>query len=231
MTQRPNPLQRLWYQIFPRVPDFHGMVCEQADCLLEAIRCLQAYLSNPQPEKAADIRDCVRRGHRLRRRNEELLLRSFITPIDREDIFNMILRTDHVFDYVKTALREIEALELRGDQWMQSILVHLANGAQELANGIRVFSESPARAGPPAQAIRAAERHVEKIYRKALIDMYKGEGHQRLLHEIEQGDLRHCAEALIEVMKRREIYRHLSNAADRLAHAGSQLYDMSVKYA
>lgn len=230
-TFQTNPLLRLWYRVFPRVPDFHGLTSEQASCLLDAIRSLQAYLSNPQPEKAAAIRDCVRLGHHLRQRNEDLLLRSFITPIDREDIFAMILRIDHVFDYVKTALREIEALDLRGDQWMQSILVQLANGAQELADGIRVFSDDPAAAGPPAKAIRSAERHVEKIYRKALIDMYKGDGHEQLLHEIEAGDLRHCAEALIDLMKRREVYRHLSNAADRLAHAGAQLYDMSVKYA
>ena len=142
----------------------------------------------------------------------------------------MIVRVDHIFDYVETALREIETLGLQGDQWMQSMLVQLANGSQELAKGIDLFREEPERAAGPAAAIREAERRVEKIYQQALGDMYKGSGHARLLDEIEGGDLRHCAEALICLMKRREVYRHLSNAADRLAHAGAQLHDMSVKY-
>jgi hypothetical protein len=36
---------------------------------------------------------------------------------------------------------------------------------------------------------------------------------------------------VIEVFKRREIYRHLSNAADRLAHAASVLHDIVVQIA
>jgi hypothetical protein len=33
----------------------------------------------------------------------------------------------------------------------------------------------------------------------------------------------------MEVFKRREIYRHLSNAGDRVAHAGECLHDIVVK--
>lgn len=231
MNEAPdNLMTRLWYRIFPRVPDFHGLVQEQAICLVEAVRALQAYLVNPRPEKAHDIRDCITREHSLRQRNEGLLLRSFITPIDREDIANMILRTDHIFDYIETALREIEALELQGDQWMQSMLVQLANGARELSDGIDLFRQHPELAGKPAVAIREAERHIEKIYQQALTDMYRGDGLEQMLRDIETHGLRHCAEAVIGLMKRREVYRHLSNAADRMAHAGAQLHDMSVKY-
>ena len=225
-----NALIRLWHRIFPQVPDFHGLIQEQAVCLVESVRALQAYLGNPQQAKTHAIRDCIERGHQLRRRNEEQLLRSFITPIDREDIANMIVRVDHVFDYIEAALRETETLGLQGDQWMQSMLVQLANGSQELSDGIDRFKQAPGLAAAPAAAIREAERHVEKIYQQALGDMHKGSGHEHLLAEIEGGDLRHCAEALICLMKRREVYRHLSNAADRLAHAGAQLHDMSVKY-
>ncbi len=35
----------------------------------------------------------------------------------------------------------------------------------------------------------------------------------------------------MEAFKRREVYRHMSNAADRLAHAGATLYDIVVKIA
>ena len=36
---------------------------------------------------------------------------------------------------------------------------------------------------------------------------------------------------MTEIMKRREVYRHLSNGADRLAHAGQTLHDIIVKIA
>ena len=38
-------------------------------------------------------------------------------------------------------------------------------------------------------------------------------------------------EYVMEAFKRREVYRHMSNAADRLAHAGATLYDIVVKIA
>jgi len=34
---------------------------------------------------------------------------------------------------------------------------------------------------------------------------------------------------VLEIFKRREVYRHLSNAADRLARAGEVLHDIVVK--
>ena len=34
---------------------------------------------------------------------------------------------------------------------------------------------------------------------------------------------------VIEIFKKREVYRHLANMADRLAHAGDTLHDIVVK--
>ena len=42
---------------------------------------------------------------------------------------------------------------------------------------------------------------------------------------------RECVEFVIDRIKRREVYRHLSNAAERLARVGETLHDLSVKYA
>jgi hypothetical protein len=42
--------------------------------------------------------------------------------------------------------------------------------------------------------------------------------------------VRACLDFVITRIKRREVYRHLSNAADRLAHAGEALRDISIKY-
>lgn len=61
-----------------------------------------------------------------------------------------------------------------------------------------------------AGTARRAERRVEKLYRKALVDLFQGEEY-------------------INMFKRREIYRHLSNAVDRMAHSANTLHDIIVK--
>jgi uncharacterized protein Yka (UPF0111/DUF47 family) len=41
--------------------------------------------------------------------------------------------------------------------------------------------------------------------------------------------LQHAMASVIRIFKRREVYRHMSNAADRLARAGEVLHDIVVK--
>ena len=39
-----------------------------------------------------------------------------------------------------------------------------------------------------------------------------------------------CFEAVVQILKRREVYRHLSNAADRVASAAETLHAIVVKW-
>ena len=77
---------------------------------------------------------------------------------------------------------------------------------------------------------REAERRVEDLYRDALADMFQGEEYTRLSATEESPSVRACLDFVVNRIKRREVYRHLSNAADRLARAGEALRDISIKY-
>ena len=57
---------------------------------------------------------------------------------------------------------------------------------------------------------RKAERKAEKSYRRAIAALFQGDDY-------------------ITMFKRREIYRHLSNAADRMANCANTLHDIVVK--
>ena len=225
-----NWLMRAWYRVFPRVPDFHSMVGEQADCLVQAFQALEDYIDDAQEARAKQLRDCVSDGHGLRQRNLDTLLRAYITPIDREDIHILIIRVDHVFDYVKTALREMETLGVSGDRWMRAMVDQLQEGSADLTRALDNFKRAPRLAAEPAEHVRHIERHVEKLYREALADMFGGEAYRQLVTKLDANSQKDSLDFIIDLMKRREVYRHLSNAADRLAHVGEQLHDMSVKY-
>ena len=53
-------------------------------------------------------------------------------------------------------------------------------------------------------------RKAERAYRLALAELFQGTGY-------------------INMFKRREIYRHLSNTADRIATCADMLHDITVK--
>ncbi len=110
---------------------------------------------------------------------------------------------------------------------------HMRVGTKALQKGFKLLKKDPAKAEMSAQVAIKAERNVEKFYRKALAELFnmkvytKATGNDKngLCAEVEVVALEH----VMETFKRREIYRHMSNAADRLARTGNTLHDIIVK--
>lgn len=221
---------RAWHAVFPQVPDFQGMLVEQSRLLEGALSALQAFLEQAGADRAREVRRRVTDGRSFARSNLDRLHSTFITRIDREDIYLLITRVDHVFDYAETSARELEVLEVGADKWMKKMVAELQQGAAALTEGFQRFREHPEQAESCAARARRAERAVETLYRKALAEMFAGKEYRHLVSTEDALSGKNCVEFLVDRIKRREVYRHLSNAADRLAHAGEALHDVSVKY-
>jgi uncharacterized protein Yka (UPF0111/DUF47 family) len=237
---------RLIDRVFPRMPDFYGLINEQCDLAVEVMSEFVTFMSSGDWDKALRVRKLEHRGDELKWRNMDVLNKAFSTPMDREDLYRAIVTIDHVIDYAKTTVREMELLAVRPDSYTLEMAELLQQGTLALQHGFRKLSTDPASAEKDANAARKAERHTEDIYRKALaelleIDHYiktQDDKHSEAFASIE-GLLEPLGEHsepvaiafafVIDTFKRREVYRHLSNAADRLAHAGEVLHDIVVK--
>jgi hypothetical protein len=78
------------------------------------------------------------------------------------------------------------------------------------------LEDHPGVAGEHAQRAKALENKVEDIYREALADMFNNTTDPM---------------QVVNIMKMREVYRHLSNAADRGDEAANVIADIVVKIA
>ncbi len=223
-------LTSIWRKVFPQAPDFQASIADQCRLLEVVLQVLASFLEEPRGERAQEVRRRVRQAHALARRNLDLLHRSFFTHINREDIYLLITGVDHVFDYAATSVRELELLDVAADPWMKGMVAQLQAGAAALTQAFERFRDRPAEAEPLAAWARRAEREVESLYRKALAEMFAGEAYQAMTDPGAASSGRACVEFVIDRIKRREVYRHLSNAADCLAHVGEALHDLSVKY-
>jgi uncharacterized protein Yka (UPF0111/DUF47 family) len=222
--------RRLWYFVVPPIPDFNGMLEAQTDNLRATVAALSDYLRDADKVPASRVHQLVDAGHALRDRILYELYRSFITPIDREDIYTLAMTIDHVLDYMKNTVREVEVLQIQPDEWMQRMTADLISGSDSLAQGLARFRAGQAEDVALKVRTREAERRVEDIYREALENMFQGEDYRQLTDEVKAPSISACLDFIITSIKHREVYRHLSNAADRLAHAGEALRDISIKY-
>jgi uncharacterized protein Yka (UPF0111/DUF47 family) len=80
-------------------------------------------------------------------------------------------------------------------------------------------------------AARKAERNTEKVYRAALVELFEADAMVAALHQKSEGAEAEAMLYVINMFKRREIYRHMSNTADRLEHAAGVLHDIVVQIA
>jgi uncharacterized protein len=208
--RRPSIFRRLFDRVFPKMPDFFALLTEQCQHVGVTAGRLVEFMETGDPNVGQLIRQDEHEADRVKIRNLHTLNEAFSTPIDREDLYRAIIDLDEIVNYCKTTVSEMEVLGLAPDKHCLEMAMHIKLGSDALAQGYARLAKEPAAAAADADAARKAERRVEKNYRRAIAELFVGDDY-------------------IHMFKRREIYRHLSNAADRMANCANTLHDIVVK--
>jgi predicted phosphate transport protein (TIGR00153 family) len=195
---------------------FIKLIQDQANLTLQGMDALKAYMSGQDPNAAANVSKSEKDADEARRILIDELNKTFVTPFDREDIFNLSRTIDDVLDYAYSTVSEMEILKVKPTPFMQRMASLLRDAAYELSMATVQLDEHPGVANDHAQRAKALENRVEEVYREALADLFSG-----------AEDVKH----LVKMLKMREVYRHLSNAADRGDEAANVIADIVVKTA
>ncbi len=203
-------LARILDKVFPKIPDFFQMLTEQNIKVALTVDLLVEYMERGEATVAEQLKQNVHEADEIKVRNLHELNEAFSTPIDREDIYRAIMALDEIVMYCKTTVHEMDVLGVAPDAFMRDISHCIKEGVEALANGFAKLGTTPATAAIDADVARKAERHAEKLYRAALPVLFEGTDY-------------------INMFKRREIYRHLTNAAQHMALCANRLHDIVVK--
>jgi hypothetical protein len=195
---------------------FLKLIHDQAALTLEGLEALKTFLTTQDPAASALLDAKEKEADEARRILIDDLNKTFVTPFDREDIFSLSRTIDDVLDYANSTVGEIEILKVAPTPYMQTMASLLRDAAYELFMAVNSLEEHPAVANDHAQRAKALENRVEGVYREALADLFSG-----------AEDIKH----VIKMLKLREVYRHLSNAADRGDEAANVIADIVVKIA
>lgn len=222
--------RRVLRMLFPAAPDFLGLLVQHCDVLVDAQNALLQQISGEASSGDASLEAVIRHGAEVRRRNLDVLNRSFVTPIDREDIYLATERLAEVLAYIESTEREMELLDVRPDTHIRRMAQVLGDGIVALQDGFKKLGQTLLDAEADAQRAMDSERRMEDLYRAALADLFRGEAIQALRHGKDPLTASDCLDHVVSMLKKREVYRHLSNAADRVALAGETLHDIVVKW-
>lgn len=196
--------------VFPKAPDFFKLLTEQCLQVSHSVDDLVEFLKTGDEALGKQIKLDEHEADLIKMRNLRILNEAFSTPIDREDIYRAIADLDRIVTYCKTTVSEMDVLGVTPDTFIVEKSKLLQEGVDALVAGFGKLGVDPLSAADDADIARKAQRRVERLYRIALAELFKGDDY-------------------INMFKRREIYRHLSNAAHNMAHCANTLHDIIVK--
>jgi len=198
----------------PRQDKFLELLIQQAAITLEGLNALEAYMKKRSDKHAATVAQAEKNADEARRILIDELHRTFVTPIDREDIFALSRAIDDVMDYADTTVEEMRIFDVEPNDYLRRLVSLLQDAAEEIHLSMLRLKENPGVAAEHATRAKALENRVERVYREAVADLFSG-----------PEDIQH----VMQMLKLRELYRHLSNCADRGDAAANVIHDIVVK--
>ncbi|MBP6470359.1 MAG: DUF47 family protein [Chloroflexi bacterium] len=206
-----------WFKRFlkPRQNDFLDLMIRQGEFAVAVVEALQAYLKKQNDKKSIRARQLENEADEVQRILVHDLMNTFVTPIDREDIFSLSRALDNFIDYVYDTVEELEIFDLEAQGPVLVIADLLHEMASELHLALQRLIDHPGVASEHARRVKSLENRVEDVYRRSLAELFQGP------QDIAQ---------VMEILKTREVLRHLSNAADQGDIAADTIMDIVVKW-
>jgi uncharacterized protein Yka (UPF0111/DUF47 family) len=105
-------------------------------------------------------------------------------------------------------------LHVEANVYVERMVSLLTDAAREIYMGVTRLQDHPNVANDHAVRAKALENRMETVYRQAIANLF---------------NMPRDVDHVVEMLKLREIYRHLSNAADRGDNAANVIGDIVVK--
>jgi hypothetical protein len=201
-------------RLTPRETSFYDMFAASADNIVTGSKLLLELLGADvpaRPELAERMRAAEHAGDDTTHAIFHQLNSSFITPFDREDIYNLASSLDDVMDYMEEAvdlvvLYEIEALP-KGVEQQIEVLARAADLTAAAMPNLRTMDNL----AEYWIEVNRLENQADQIHRKLLAHLFGG------------------SYEAIEVLKLKQIVDVLEEAADALEHVANTVETIAVK--
>lgn len=197
-------------RLFPKEKNFYKMLSDQASKTLEGIEALGIFVKTQDQENANRVKEIEGEADDLRRVLVEELHQTFLTPIYREDIYALSRAIDDIVDYANTTVDEMEIYGVSSEEHLREMVDILRKATREISDAVKILETYPHIAMEHSIQAKFYENAMEKAYHSALADLFKKTD-------------------TVYMLKMREIYRHLSNAADRCDGAANIICSIVLK--
>jgi predicted phosphate transport protein (TIGR00153 family) len=189
-----------------------------AACAVKAAHLLKEMLSAPAEAErlAKEIKDLEHQGDKITQETVQALHQTWITPLDREEIHDLISNLDDVLDHMDAGSDRIVLYRLQSiRQEAVDLASVLVKTTQALANAVNslVDLKDSRQTLAHCQEVRRFEREADQAYRNGIAHLFNN-----------------GADA-IEIMKWRDVLESLEQANDRADDAANIIEGIVLEHA
>jgi predicted phosphate transport protein (TIGR00153 family) len=202
----------------PRNERFYDLLHESAKNLADAAEALVDLVQHYQnvEMKTDRLTELEHNGDTITHNIVNLLHKTFVTPIEREDIALLAERLDDVLDYIEgagTALRIYKVAEPSpSSREMADVVRMMAVKLEQAISHLRVHGKLRDIL-PYCVEINRLENVADDLFRKAMAGLFEDEG------------------SAVEIIKWRDIYEQLEQATDLAEDVANVLEGIVLRHA
>lgn len=203
-------------RLFPREETFLPQFSAAAQATLDASRVLDSMAADLKDAegKAREVKRLEHHGDKIAHETYDLLNRTWITPIDREDIHQLVKTLDDVLDFIDAAAARL-------------VLFRIPNTTKELKAGTLIIVQS-ALIIQKALALLSDLKNSKEIL-EACVEINRLENEADTIMNLAIAGLFETCKDPIELLKWKEIYEIVEGATDRCEDVANVLQTIVIK--
>jgi len=193
-----------------------GLLQLQGEVLVKSVNTLVELMNDygKLQELGTKIEDLEHEGDKITHNVFVLLDKTFVTPLDKEDISALAGEVDQVIDYTDRFVGTLNLFEIKEPTvYMTELAKMLLSSTQEiffLVGKLRGFKNS-SELIDHCQKITQYEHEADVIFRTAIAELFK-------------------TNDALHIIKMKEVYEILEGAHDRCADVADIFEDIALKY-
>jgi len=205
------------FSLFPRQEQFYDLFEQSSQNIVAGAKALLDLLEHFEKIqiKVEQIRELEHRGDTLTHQVMEQLHRTFVTPLDRDDIAFIAHALDDIMDFIDAAAVAMLTYKVQGSTPRAIELGKvILQSAEEVQKAIGLIRHGPLKDVLPITVeINRLENEADAVLRTALAELF------------ERGP-----EDVLEIIKWRDIYDQLETATDRCEDVANVLEGIVIKH-
>ena len=190
--------------------DFYSTLNQQAQTIRDTVAALCDFCSNPTQENGDFVKVKEREADQIHYQLVDAINRSFITPIDRDDLFRLSTSIDDLADYAWTTVKDLHIYDILPDKNLCSMAAILLQMADGLLICVRHMQSNRQVAAAESKKVKKLENVMNVRYHESIAELFTSDDFKKIL-------------------KYREIYSHMNHASDKGDTSANMIQDIVVE--